>query len=145
MQSIEQALCRGGDLWKSVVCAGTAQPSPPSGGAAFYRNDFGLRSASPWWIPADWEIRPRGDASRLPIPVEIETPEVELPQAVEAAAYYVIAEALANVIKYARASVVDVRVTSNEDSAQVEVVDDGVGGADPAAGSAAPRVLDDRS
>ena len=40
-------------------------------------------------------------ASRLPIPVEIETPEVELPQAVEAAAYYVIAEALANVIKYA--------------------------------------------
>ena len=46
-------------------------------------------------------------ASRLPIPVEIETPEVELPQAVEAAAYYVIAEALANVIKYARASVVE--------------------------------------
>ena len=46
-------------------------------------------------------------AARLPMPVEIETPEVELPQAVEAAAYYVIAEALANVIKYARASVVE--------------------------------------
>jgi PAS domain S-box-containing protein len=74
-------------------------------------------------------------ASRQPIPVEIETPEVELPQAVEAAAYYVIAEALANVIKYARASVVTVRVTSNEDSARVEVIDDGVGGADPATGS----------
>ena len=82
-------------------------------------------------------------ASRLPIPVEIETPEVELPQAVEAAAYYVIAEALANVIKYARASVVNVRVTSNENSARVEVVDDGVGGADPATGSGL-RGLSDR-
>ena len=82
-------------------------------------------------------------AARLPIPVEIETPEVELPQAVEAAAYYVVAEALANVIKYARASVVDVRVTSNETSARVEVVDDGVGGADPVTGSGL-RGLSDR-
>ena len=82
-------------------------------------------------------------ASRLPIPVEIETPEVELPQAVEAALYYVIAEALANVIKYARASVVGVCVTSNETSARVEVVDDGVGGADPATGSGL-RGLSDR-
>ena len=54
-----------------------------------------------------------------------------------------IAEALANVIKYARASVVDVRVTSNETSARVEVVDDGVGGADPATGSGL-RGLSDR-
>ncbi len=82
-------------------------------------------------------------ASRLPIPVEIETPEVELPQAVEAAAYYVIAEALANVIKYARASVVNVCVSSNETSARVEVADDGVGGADPATGSGL-RGLSDR-
>jgi PAS domain S-box-containing protein len=82
-------------------------------------------------------------ASRVPIPVEIETPEVELPQAVEAAAYYVIAEALANVIKYARASVVNVCVTSSETSARVEVVDDGVGGADPTTGSGL-RGLSDR-
>jgi signal transduction histidine kinase len=74
-------------------------------------------------------------ASRLPIPVEIQTPEVELPQPVEAAAYYVIAEALANVIKYARASVVTVRVTCDESWTRVEVVDDGVGGADATAGS----------
>ncbi len=74
-------------------------------------------------------------AARLPIPVEIETPALELPQAVEAAAYYVIAEALANVIKYARASVVTVRVTSDETSAHVEVADDGIGGADAAGGS----------
>ncbi|HWL33590.1 MAG TPA: PAS domain S-box protein [Gaiellaceae bacterium] len=82
-------------------------------------------------------------ATRLPIPVEIETPDVELPQAVEAAAYYVIAEALANVIKYARASVVTVRITCDESSTRVEVVDDGVGGADAAGGSGL-RGLSDR-
>jgi menaquinone-specific isochorismate synthase len=34
----------------------------PSSGAAFYRNDFGLSSAEPWWIPERWEIVARGDA-----------------------------------------------------------------------------------
>ena len=82
-------------------------------------------------------------AARLPIPVEIDTPAVELPQAVEAAAYYVIAEALANVIKYARASVVEVRVSCDETSARVEVADDGIGGADAAHGSGL-RGLSDR-
>jgi signal transduction histidine kinase len=82
-------------------------------------------------------------ASRLAIPVEIETPEIELPQAVEAAAYYVVAEALANVIKYARASVVTVRITCEEDCVRVEVADDGVGGADATAGSGL-RGLSDR-
>jgi signal transduction histidine kinase len=47
----------------------------------------------------------------------------------------VIAEALANVIKYARASVVTVRITCDESSTRVEVADDGVGGADAAGGS----------
>ena len=46
-----------------------------------------------------------------------------------------IAEALANVIKYARASIVTVRVTCDDVSAHVEVADDGVGGADSATGS----------
>jgi PAS domain S-box-containing protein len=82
-------------------------------------------------------------ASRLPIPVEIETPEIDLPQPVEAAAYYVIAEALANVIKYARASVVTVRVSCDDTSTHVEVADDGVGGADAAGGSGL-RGLSDR-
>ena len=82
-------------------------------------------------------------AARLPIPVEIDTPAVELPQAVEAAAYYVIAEALANVIKYARASVVEVRVSCDETSARVEVADDGIGGADATHGSGL-RGLSDR-
>ena len=82
-------------------------------------------------------------ASRLAIPVEIHTPDVELPQAVEAAAYYVVAEALANVIKYARATVVTVRISCDENRVRVAVADDGVGGADATAGSGL-RGLSDR-
>jgi signal transduction histidine kinase len=54
---------------------------------------------------------------------------------VQAAAYYVVSEALANVTKYAQASAVEVKVARNNGSAVVEVADDGVGGADPMRGS----------
>jgi signal transduction histidine kinase len=77
------------------------------------------------------------------MPVEIETPESDLPQPVEAAAYYVVAESLANVIKYAHASDVTVRISCDEDVARVEVADDGIGGADATAGSGL-RGLSDR-
>jgi PAS domain S-box-containing protein len=82
-------------------------------------------------------------ASRSPIPIEIETPDEELPRPVEAAAYYVIAEALANVAKYAGASGATVRVSREDGQARVEVGDDGIGGADPVAGSGL-RGLTDR-
>jgi PAS domain S-box-containing protein len=73
---------------------------------------------------------------RSPVPVEIaEMPDERLPEPVEAAAYYLIAEALTNVAKYAQASAVRVRVTAGDASLLVEVSDDGVGGADPADGS----------
>jgi signal transduction histidine kinase len=64
-------------------------------------------------------------------------PDDRLPPAIGAAAYYVAAEALANVAKYAGASVATVRVQEDEEqeSIVVEVVDDGIGGADPARGS----------
>jgi signal transduction histidine kinase len=75
-------------------------------------------------------------AARAPVPVEIaDVPGERLPAPVEAAAYYLIAEALTNVAKYARATAVRIRVTAREDSVAVEVSDDGVGGADAAAGS----------
>jgi PAS domain S-box-containing protein len=73
--------------------------------------------------------------ARSPVPVEFETPDEALPGPVEAAAYYVIAEALANVVKYARASEVKVRVSTEEECARISVEDDGVGGADPGTGS----------
>ena len=73
---------------------------------------------------------------RAPIRVEImEMLDERLPETVEAAAYYVIAEALTNVTKYAQASTARVRVAVSDASVVIEVSDDGIGGADPAAGS----------
>jgi PAS domain S-box-containing protein len=75
-------------------------------------------------------------ATRAPVPVEVaDVPDERLPAPVEAAAYYLIAEALTNVAKYAHASAVRVRVAAEDGRVLVEVADDGVGGADPAAGS----------
>jgi PAS domain S-box-containing protein len=75
-------------------------------------------------------------ADRAPVPVEIaDIPDARLPEPVEAAAYYLIAEALTNVTKYAQASKVRVRVAASDASVVVEVSDDGVGGADPASGT----------
>jgi PAS domain S-box-containing protein len=75
-------------------------------------------------------------AGRAPFPVEVAAmPETRLPEPVEAGAYYLIAEALTNVAKYANASTVRVAVTASNGRLAVEVSDDGIGGADPAAGS----------
>ena len=75
-------------------------------------------------------------AGRAALPVEIDcVPDVELPPPVEAAAYYVVSEALANITKYAGASAVKVSIGQDDGHALVEVVDDGVGGADPTRGS----------
>jgi signal transduction histidine kinase len=75
-------------------------------------------------------------ATRAPLPVElVELPEERLPEAVEAAAYYVVAEGLTNVAKYAQASAATVRVARRNGTAVVEIADDGVGGADATLGS----------
>jgi PAS domain S-box-containing protein len=74
-------------------------------------------------------------AGRASLPVDVQAPEDRLPPAVEAAAYYVISEALANIGKYAQASAVEVNVTRLNGRAIVEVSDDGVGGADPNKGT----------
>jgi signal transduction histidine kinase len=74
--------------------------------------------------------------SRTPEPVEVvELPDERLPAPVEAAAYYLVAEAITNVSKYARASRATVSVRRLNGAAAVTVADDGVGGADPAGGS----------
>jgi PAS domain S-box-containing protein len=82
-------------------------------------------------------------AARSPVPVELEAPTERLPDPVEAAAYYVVSEALANVAKYAGASHARVSVTRQDGRAVVEVTDDGVGGADAARGTGL-RGLSDR-
>jgi signal transduction histidine kinase len=75
-------------------------------------------------------------AGRAPMPVTISAmPAVRLPESVEAAAYYLIAEALTNVAKYAHASAARVDVAGGDGTVVVEVSDDGIGGADPSSGS----------
>jgi signal transduction histidine kinase len=75
-------------------------------------------------------------AGRSPVPVTLDgTPPERLPAPVEAAAYFVVAEALTNVVKYAHASQARISVSRRNGHAVVEVADDGVGGADPELGS----------
>ena len=75
-------------------------------------------------------------AVRAPLPIEItELPEERLAGPVEAAAYYVVAEAITNVAKYAQASHASVSVRRSNGRALVTVADDGVGGADPTRGT----------
>ena len=82
--------------------------------------------------------------ARSPIPVDVDVPTERFPPAIEAAAYYVTAEALANVVKYAGASEARVRIAEDEEGAVVvaEIEDDGVGGADPALGSGLEGLVD---
>jgi signal transduction histidine kinase len=74
-------------------------------------------------------------AKDLPLPVDINVASTRLPERVAVVAYFVCAEALANVAKHAAAAHVAVAVTASEDRVTVEIADDGVGGADPAHGS----------
>jgi PAS domain S-box-containing protein len=75
-------------------------------------------------------------ASRAPVPATVTgVPSDRLPDAVEAAAYYVVAEALTNVAKYAGASAARVQLELQEATVVIEVADDGVGGADADAGT----------
>ena len=83
-------------------------------------------------------------AVRSPLPVRVvEVPGERLPAPVEAAAYFVIAEALTNVAKYAQATKASVTIAIEDGTLVAEVSDDGVGGATMAGGSGL-RGLEDR-
>jgi signal transduction histidine kinase len=70
-------------------------------------------------------------ASRVPVPVENGVSVGRLPAAVEATAYFVVAEALTNVAKHARAGRAAVTALVEDGTLRVQVRDDGVGGARP--------------
>jgi signal transduction histidine kinase len=70
-------------------------------------------------------------ADRLPLPVRLDVPATRVPPPVEAAAYFVACEALANVVKHASASEVTLTVTVGESEVAMEITDNGVGGAGP--------------
>ena len=77
-----------------------------------------------------------GLAERSPVPVEIAAaPEERLPTPVESAAYFVVAESLTNVARYADAELATVRVERRNGTLEVEITDDGSGGADPDSGT----------
>jgi signal transduction histidine kinase len=87
----------------------------------------------------------RALARRSTIPVRIDVDvDGRLPESVEVAAYYVVAEALTNAAKYSEASGVDIRVGHQEDELLIEVADDGVGGATPTGGGSGLIGLRDR-
>jgi signal transduction histidine kinase len=75
-------------------------------------------------------------AARAPLPVEVRAlPKTRFPEPVEVAAYYLVAEAVTNAAKHARASRVTVRATMTDGRALIEVRDDGIGGARIGSGS----------
>jgi signal transduction histidine kinase len=67
--------------------------------------------------------------SRVSLPVSIDVPDERLPAGVEATAYFVVSEALTNVVKHARAGGARVSARVERGELQVEIRDDGVGGA----------------
>ena len=75
-------------------------------------------------------------AARAAVPVRL-TVELEdrLPEALEVAAYFVVSESLANIGKHARASAATVGIARTNGQVVVEIVDDGIGGADTERGS----------
>jgi signal transduction histidine kinase len=79
----------------------------------------------------------------MPLPVSVaQGIEGPLPAPVEAAAYFVASEALTNVAKHAAATQATVRTAWADGAAVIEVIDDGVGGADLAAGSGLQGLAD---
>jgi signal transduction histidine kinase len=73
--------------------------------------------------------------SRMPLPIALDVSEGRLPPQVEATAYFVVCEALANVVKHARASQATVGARHRNGVLVIEVEDDGIGGAHPNDGS----------
>jgi signal transduction histidine kinase len=69
--------------------------------------------------------------SRLDLPVHIEVLNERLPPDIEASAYFIIAEALTNVVKHAHATRATVRAATDDGVLALEVSDDGIGGAQP--------------
>ncbi|WP_112247449.1 sensor histidine kinase [Kribbella monticola] len=79
-------------------------------------------------------VREVADRSPMPVTVRMELPR-RLPPPIEAAAYFVVSEALGNVAKHAQASRCEVDGWIVDDQLVVTIADDGIGGADPTGGT----------
>ena len=77
------------------------------------------------------------------IPIHVtRIPDERLPEPIEAAIYYLVAEAVANVLKYAQATQATVAVERSNGAVRVVVADDGVGGAEPGNGTGLVGLID---
>jgi signal transduction histidine kinase len=77
----------------------------------------------------------------VPVELDVDVP-ARLPEQVEVAAYYVVSEALTNAAKHANASVVQVDARARHGNLHLSILDDGVGGATPEAGSGLTGLTD---
>jgi signal transduction histidine kinase len=70
--------------------------------------------------------------ARLDLPVGVDVPAERLPAEIETSAYFIVTEALTNVVKHAHAERVEITASVEDGMLRVEIRDDGAGGADPA-------------
>jgi signal transduction histidine kinase len=68
---------------------------------------------------------------RLDLAVKVALPPERFPVEIEASAYFIVAEALTNIVKHAQARSAEVSASIHDEMLQLEVRDDGIGGADP--------------
>ena len=95
-----------------------------------------VRELSHGILPADLTgggLRGGVDAivERLDLDVSVDLPAERLPAEIEVSAYFIVAEALTNIVKHAHAESVEVSASVRDGTLEVVVRDDGVGGADP--------------
>jgi signal transduction histidine kinase len=95
-----------------------------------------LRELAHGILPAVLTHRGLADAidslvTRLDLPIRMEVPRTRLPPEIESSAYFIVAEALTNVVKHSQAGRAEVTARLGDGTLTVEVRDDGVGGADP--------------
>ena len=81
-------------------------------------------------------------AERTPLVVTVRIPKQRWPVGLEVAAYFVVAEALTNAVRHARATRAEVTAAEEDGRLRISITDDGVGGADPKAGTGLGGLVD---
>jgi signal transduction histidine kinase len=131
IRSIQASLPSGSDLDSQIAAVGDGLAAASE---ELRQVSHGIHPA----VLSQGGLRPalRALRRRAAMPVELSVDvERRLPESVEVATYYVVAEALTNAAKHARASQVIVTVEADDKLLRLSVTDDGVGGADPGGGS----------